>query len=79
MGSMAEQRGSTAEAIDAYQRAARIRPQEYRLQNKIGYILIGMDEQLAVKTGMGEHVIIFAFLFVLGMIGWLSLRRRPGG
>lgn len=41
-----------------------------------GYILIGMDEQLAVKTGMGEHVIIFAFLFVLGLIGWLSLRKR---
>ncbi|MFH2002244.1 MAG: lysylphosphatidylglycerol synthase transmembrane domain-containing protein [Planctomycetota bacterium] len=41
-----------------------------------GYILIGMDEKLAVQTGMGEHLIIFAFLFILGLVGWLSLHQR---
>jgi uncharacterized protein (TIRG00374 family) len=43
-----------------------------------GYIFVGMDEKLAVRTAMGEHLIIFAFLLVLGVIGWIGIQWFGG-
>jgi uncharacterized protein (TIRG00374 family) len=39
-----------------------------------GYIFLGMDKELAVQTGLGEHLIVFSFLLVLGTLGWIGLQ-----
>jgi len=41
-----------------------------------GYILIGMDETLAVETGFGEHIYIFLFALILAGIGWLGIPKK---
>jgi len=38
-----------------------------------GYIFIGMEEKLAVTTGIAVHAITFTYLLALGILGWIGL------
>jgi uncharacterized protein (TIRG00374 family) len=41
-----------------------------------GYLFLGMDKELAVETGAGEHIVIFCFGLLLWLIGWMGLKAR---
>jgi uncharacterized protein (TIRG00374 family) len=43
-----------------------------------GYIFLGMNKELAVETGAGEHVVIYSFGLLLWLWGWIGLRGSRG-
>ncbi len=41
-----------------------------------GYMTIGMDKESAATSGLVSHVLVFAFITILGGAGWLLRGRR---